>query len=520
MIPNEIAALPQGWEFASLGDVIELKYGKGLTKSSRDGGCYAVYGSNGVVGTHSNFLIENSCLVVGRKGSIGEVHISEQPCWAIDTTYYIDEFYKQPIEFWFYRLKALPLGQLNRASAIPGLNREDAYRLPIPLPPLNEQRRIVAKIEALKARSQKAKEELEAITLLLDQFRQSVLAAAFRGDLTADWREKNPDVEPASVLLERICAERRCRWEEAELEKMKASGKVPTDDWWKKRYKEPPALDVSHLPQLVDGWTYSLLEPLLSTKRAGLKTGPFGSLLKKHEHRANGIPVLGIENISSMGFVKGNKIYVDEAKAGELISYDAKEGDVLISRSGTVGEVCVVPSGIGEAIISTNLIRVCLAENSLLPDYFCFLFRGSSFILNQVSALCSGSTRDFLNQTILNSLIFPIPPWEEQQEIVQRIRAIFDYSNKIENIVSKLTQSLESLNQSILAKAFRGELVPQDPNDEPASVLLERIQAERAKQAAEAKAAKKSTGKTTGQSSRKAKQQDSESIQLGLPGLE
>jgi type I restriction enzyme S subunit len=96
----------------------------------------------------------------------------------------------------------------------------------------------VEKIEALTARSRKAREALEAIPELLDQFRQSVLAAAFRGDLTADWREQNPDVEPAEALLERIRVERRKRWEEAELEKMRAKGKEPTNDKWKAKYKD------------------------------------------------------------------------------------------------------------------------------------------------------------------------------------------------------------------------------------------------------------------------------------------
>ncbi len=77
--------------------------------------------SNGIVGFHSNFIINKPCLIVGRKGSIGEIHISENPCYPIDTTYYIDNLYEQPTNFWFYQLKALPLAQLNRASAIPGL---------------------------------------------------------------------------------------------------------------------------------------------------------------------------------------------------------------------------------------------------------------------------------------------------------------------------------------------------------------------------------------------------------------
>ncbi|WP_414544429.1 restriction endonuclease subunit S [Nostoc sp. CCY0012] len=412
-----------------------------------------------------------------------------------------------------------------KGTAQKGIYLKQLGDIPVLLPPLNEQRRIVAKIEALKARSQRVKEELEDIPQLLDQFRQSVLAAAFRGDLTADWREQNPDVEPAEVLLERIRAERRRRWEEAELEKMKASGKTPKDDKWKEKYEEPPTPDMINLPPLIGNWTYSFLKPFLSQKRTGLKTGPFGSLLKKDDYRTYGIPVLGIENISSTGFINRNKIYIDEVKAKEIADYDAQEKDILISRSGTVGEVCVVPHGIGEARISTNLIRVSLAENYMLPDYFCFLFRGSPFILNQVSELCSGSTRDFLNQTILSSLVFPIPPLEEQKEIVRRVKQLVEFSEKIEYQVTEKTQLLELLNQSILAKAFRGELVPQDPDDEPASVLLECIRAERAK--LQTKTAKKSTlrlgsvttTKTSARRTKKTQPQQEESVQLDL-GLE
>jgi type I restriction enzyme S subunit len=104
------------------------------------------------------------------------------------------------------------------------------------------------------------------------------------------------------------------------------------------------------------------------------------------------------------------------------------------------------------------------------------------------------------------------------KEIVCRIEAFFKAADRIEQQYQEAKPYLDQLDQSILAKAFRGELVPQDPSDEPASVLLERIQAERAKQEAEAKTAKKSTGKTTGQRSRKGQQQPS--TQLELPGLE
>jgi type I restriction enzyme, S subunit len=133
--------------------------------------------------------------------------------------------------------------QMASATTISYLNKTKCNSINFPLAPLNEQRRIVSTIEQLTDRSHKARTALEDVPKLIAQFRQSVLASAFRGDLTADWREKNPDIEPASELLERIKIDRRKRWEEAELEKMKSQGKEPKDDKWKERYKEPNMLE-------------------------------------------------------------------------------------------------------------------------------------------------------------------------------------------------------------------------------------------------------------------------------------
>ena len=140
--------------------------------------------------------------------------------------------------------------------AVQRLNIAHVRALRIPFPPVLEQRRIVAKLEALTAGSRRAKEALAAIPPLLEQFRQSVLAAAFRGDLTAEWRAKNTHVEPAEKLLQRIRAERRRCWEEAELAKMGAKGKTARDDRWKEKYEEPEPVDASELPELPEGWVW------------------------------------------------------------------------------------------------------------------------------------------------------------------------------------------------------------------------------------------------------------------------
>lgn len=334
-----------------------------------------------------------------------------------------------------------------QGSAQGGINLSFAPNTEIPLAPLNEQRRIVAKLDELLSKVDACKARLDKIPAILKRFRQSVLAAACSGRLTADWREQNWEAKSVRELL-------------------------PKDSI------KPKTNELAEIPEK---WCYSYITPFLSTTRRGMKTGPFGSMLKKQEHQPNGIPVLGIENIASMRFVLGSKIHISLSKAKELSEYSAEPGDILISRSGTVGEVCVVPEGLGEARISTNVLRVSLASIAIHPFFFCILFNGSPVVIDQISELCKGSTREFLNQRILSSIIFPIPPLLEQQEIVRQVEMLFKIADQIEKRYQKARVNVNKLTQSILAKAFRGELAPQDPNDEPATKLLERIRTERAK---------------------------------------
>ncbi len=133
------------WPTVQLGDVCQFRYGKALAAAQRDGGEYAVFGSNGPVGSHSKTLSKGPTIVIGRKGSFGEVAYSPESCWPIDTTYFIDATCTEADLKWLsYRLRSLGLTNLNRAAAVPGLNREDAYRQRLLLPPIDEQQRIAA----------------------------------------------------------------------------------------------------------------------------------------------------------------------------------------------------------------------------------------------------------------------------------------------------------------------------------------------------------------------------------------
>ena len=146
-------AIEQEWPIVALGEVISLEYGKSLKAENRIEGPYPVYGSNGIVGYHNQYLIEGPTIIVGRKGSAGAVNFSELPCYPIDTTFFvhIKDRQRLDIRFCYYQLLALELDKVNVQSGVPGLNRNDAYRKMMALPALSIQQKIVAEIEAEQA---------------------------------------------------------------------------------------------------------------------------------------------------------------------------------------------------------------------------------------------------------------------------------------------------------------------------------------------------------------------------------
>jgi type I restriction enzyme S subunit len=172
---------PRNWRSVTLGDVCEFKYGKSLPESARAGGQVPVFGSNGEVGRHNEAITSGPTIIIGRKGSFGEVNYSPVACWPIDTTYFVDETATDADLRWLtYRLSALGLNRLNRAAAVPGLNREDAYRQRLLLPPLPEQRRIAEildKADALRAKRRAALAQLDTLTqsIFLDMFGDPVV---------------------------------------------------------------------------------------------------------------------------------------------------------------------------------------------------------------------------------------------------------------------------------------------------------------------------------------------------------
>ena len=477
--------LPDSWVWTTLENCIDVLDGQRVpvNASGRDARIagrhsselYPYYGATGQVGWIDDYLFDEELVLLGEDGAPflqalkDKAYIIRGKSWVNNHAHVLRAIAGlMENSLLCHYLNTADYHDYVTGTTRLKLNQSRMRKISVPLAPLPEQRRIVAAIETQFTRLDAGVAALGRARANLKRYRATVLKAACEGRLVpteaALARAEGRDYEPADQLLARILAERRARWE----------AEHPG-----KRYVESAAPDTGSSSELPEGWTYTAIAPLLSTARAGMRTGPFGSLLKKHEHRTEGVPVLGIENIGSVGYVPGSKIHITEKKAEQLSQYDVQPDDILVSRSGTVGEVCVIPDGVGKARMSTNVMRIVLEPDGMTPKFFWLLFKGSPPVLDQVSELCSGSTRDFLNQTILSSLIFPLPPLAEQRRIVAEVERRLSVVAALEREVEAALARAARLRQSILKRAFEGRLVLQDPNDEPAAVLLERIRAAR-----------------------------------------
>ncbi|WP_232725772.1 restriction endonuclease subunit S [Qipengyuania seohaensis] len=167
-------ALPDGWRSAELGDIITLEYGRSLPKKARQPGSVAVYGSNGVVGTHNEALVPNGGIIVGRKGTAGSVTVSPGPFWPIDTTYFVKSRKSVDWDWLAATLQHVRLNELNEATGVPGLNRDKAYRQPILFPPLDEQRRIAEVLRSVDEAIARGQEGLDFGERLLTIKRRAI----------------------------------------------------------------------------------------------------------------------------------------------------------------------------------------------------------------------------------------------------------------------------------------------------------------------------------------------------------
>lgn len=459
--------LPKGWIKSKLGDIVHIKYGKDLsTKKILSKGKYPVFGANSIIGYYDEYLYETEQVLISCRGAnSGKINFSPPKCFVTHNSLVLEfgkDFFAAK-KYLFYALQAVGKSTIITGSAQPQVTINNAVNLEISLASLNEQRRIVAKLEKLLHRVDACKERLNKIPAILKRFRQSVLAAACSGRLTEDWRKKNPDVEPSRVLLEKI-KNNRLASVQTKNERNKI---IKFYDEGKERLKQK-----DNEVDLPETWAFCEINNLGDVCNGSTPSR------KKSEYWSGNIPWISSGEVRNNVITETREAITEEGYKNSSVRL-LPVGTVLLAMIGegkTRGQTAILNI---EATINQNIAAIILNHGLISSKYLWYWFQLQYEITRQVG---SGSGPQALNCQRVRELPFHLPPLPEQHEIVRRVNALFKKADEIEVRYKKAKAFVDKMTQSILAKAFRGELVPQDPNDEPASVLLEKIKVERAKQ--------------------------------------
>lgn len=311
-------------------------------------------------------------------------------------------------------------------------------KLNVPYPPLPVQQAIVSKIEELFSELDKGIENLKTAQAQLKVYRQSVLKWAFEGKLTSPNHDSLdlPDEHDLAMV--------------AEPQEFYGSGKHQGN-------QENPKNHGADNKGLPEGWKIVSISEIVEKNKHSLKAGPFGSSLKKEFYVPSGYKIYGQEQVIKDDAFYGD-YYIDESKYQELKSCKVKPFDILISLVGTVGKVLMLPENCKPGVINPRLVKISLNTQVYLPKFFKYYFE-SSTVKSFYSGETRGTTMDVLNLGIIKTIPFPLCAINEQYKVIEEIESRLSVADKMEETIQQSLLQAESLRQSILKKAFEGELV-------------------------------------------------------------
>lgn len=436
--------------------------------------------------------LNNSSAKIFPKGSVGiamyGATIGKLSIWGIDASTNQACAVGVPSkainnEFLYYFLLAerQKLIKAGKGGAQPNISQGIIKEWPINLPPLPEQHRIVAKIEELCSELDNGIESLKTAREQLKGYRQAVLKDAFEGKLTATWRDENKDkLESPDHLLAQIQAERDTRyrqqvgdWKEA----INEGEPIRNPDAKPSKPRKPDAVRVDDVsqPVLPEGWVWQYLGNL----NTDIFDGPFGSNLKTSDYVSAGVRVIRLENIGYLKFIEDRVSYVTEEKYERLKRHTVRAGDIIVS-SFVIDciRLAILPDTIDRAVNKADCFCVRLHGETVRADYAAsFLSLRTAY--KQIESEIHGIGRPRINTTQLKTFRIPLCSRAEQSEIMAQLSEKLSLADNIDASIESEIEKSEVLRQAILKKAFSGRLAAQDSDDEPASVLMERISAEK-----------------------------------------
>ena len=405
------------------------------------------------------YLLKDGDIVISRAGSVGVSYLIKDTEKAIFASYLIrfkplinKRYFKYFLDSPFYWNS---ISEKKLGIAVPNVNANKLKSIIIPLSPLEEQNRIVEKIEELFSDLDKATNDLKKTQEQLKVYRQAVLKAAFEGKLTEEWRRNNP-------------------YEKNYLEKIYRS--IKNFNFIKTGQDVPrrlPPLDFLYLPSLPDNWLWIEAHKICTSVRDGTHDTP--------KYMENGIPLITSKNLKNGKIDFNNVQFISKRDHKEIIKRSFVENnDILFGMIGTIGNPVIVTCKKEFSIKNVGLFKK--NYDYIIPKYLRYWLESSKlFKILKEKDFIKGTTQKFISLGNLRILPIPLSSLEEQCEIVNEIESRLSVCDKLAETVQQSLGKIKYLRQSILKKAFEGKLVPQNPKDEPAKKLLERIIQEKVK---------------------------------------
>lgn len=450
------------WKSKKLSEIADINYGKGLPKNEFKETGYPVFGANGVIGYYDKFHYEDEMVLISCRGAAsGTINISPPKSFITNNSLILkfDES-KYSKKFMYFALKEVNKSEIISGSAQPQVTIRNATDLKISFPSLPEQYRVVDKIEELFSELDHGEENLEKAQMQLKTYRQAVLKDAFEGKLTKEWREQQDDLPTPEKLLQQIKAERKAHRErelnewEKEVEQWVKEGEPGRKPRKPRKGNTLPPLEsdvLKELPELPSFWDWSRFYNVT------FNIGDVNHKMPKDA--AKGLPYLSTGDINTDGTLDfSNAKIISEEDFYELAKKIKPErGDIIFPRYGTIGRNVLVNTD-REFLVSYSCAVIKNITN-VMNEKFIYYYTLSPMIKKEIEKYTVETTQANIGLTSIGSFVIPICSREEQNKVIKEIESRLSVVDQLEQTIKENLQKAEALRQSILKKAFCGELV-------------------------------------------------------------
>ena len=465
--------IPSNWVWVGLKYISKKIFAGGdkpenFSKMKTDKNIFPIFSNgidkDGLYGYTDEAKVLEKALTISARGTIGFTKIREANFTPIIRLIVIILKDRILYEFLDYYFKYNSLEGVG--SSIPQLTVPIVNEKIIPLPPLNEQKRIVEKLDFLFEKTKRAKEIIEEVKVDIENRKISILDRAFKGTLTSKWRNENKTSD-VKELLKSINEEKIKKWEEDCLQAEKDGNKKPKKPIIKE--VKDMIVPVDEQPyKLPDSWVWVRLNNLCDVK--GGKRIPKGEEFSNEKTKNVYLRVTDFDNYS----INQSKLkYISDDLAEKLKNYKISTEDLYLSIAGTIGKIGIIPYELDKSFLTENAVKLTNLSNATNNKFLLNCFK-TNFIQNLINDSITSSGQPKLAIFRIENFFIPLPPLEEQQEIVRVLDEVLENENKVKELL-ELEERIDILEKSILHKAFKGELGTQNSSDESAMELLKNI---------------------------------------------